>query len=270
MRAWNRWHIEDWAGRYPERIIPCQLPWLSDPALAAREIEQNAARGFKAVTFPEFPEKLGLPSVNTNHWDPLLAACEATGTVLCLHVGSSSWVATGSTDASTDVQGVLFSVGSMIATVDWLFSKIPVRFPRLNLSIAEGGIGWVPALIDRIVHCYRARELTRGWLDVDEHPAEVLRRNFWFCALDDTAGFEMIDRIGEDHVMVEADFPHIDGTWPDTQLFLSRQLAPLDDDTIRKVTWKNASNLFRHPVPDDVLSAVEPYAREGLSDHKTR
>ena len=31
VRAWNDWHIEAWAGAYPERIIPCQLPWLLDP-----------------------------------------------------------------------------------------------------------------------------------------------------------------------------------------------------------------------------------------------
>ena len=34
VRAWNDWHLEVWAGTYPDRIIPCQLPWLLDPELA--------------------------------------------------------------------------------------------------------------------------------------------------------------------------------------------------------------------------------------------
>jgi predicted TIM-barrel fold metal-dependent hydrolase len=261
LRAYNNWHLEGWAGAYPDRIIPCQLTWLNDPIMAAKEIEANAALGFKAVSFPEFPEKLGLPSVHTTHWDPFFAACEATDTVVCLHVGSGSWVATGSSDSVGEVISVLFYVGSNIAVVDWLFSGVPLRFPNLKLAISEGGIGWVPVMMDRIDHCTRFREFTGSLFGPDDDPIDVLKRNFWFCALDDTAGFEMIDRIGVENVMVEVDYPHIDATWPDTQHYLARQLAPLTDEQIRKVTWQNASELFRHPVPDEVLRATVPYVR---------
>ncbi len=72
VRASNDWHLEDWAGAYPDRIIPCQIPWLLDPEVAADEIRRNAARGFKAVSFSENPEPLGLPSIHTGYWDPLL------------------------------------------------------------------------------------------------------------------------------------------------------------------------------------------------------
>ena len=90
MRAWNDWMLEEWCGRDPDRMIPMQLPWLRDPEVAAAEIRRNAERGFKAVTFSESPDKLGLPSIHTGYWDPFLAACEETETVVCLHVGSSS------------------------------------------------------------------------------------------------------------------------------------------------------------------------------------
>ena len=61
MRAWNDWHLDVWAGTYPDRIIPLQLPWLADIAVATTEVRSNAERGFKAVSFPEFPSALGLP-----------------------------------------------------------------------------------------------------------------------------------------------------------------------------------------------------------------
>ena len=35
VRAANDWHLEEWAGTHPGRIIPCQLPWLLDPELGA-------------------------------------------------------------------------------------------------------------------------------------------------------------------------------------------------------------------------------------------
>ena len=60
VRAWNDWHLDVWAGSYPERIIPCQLPWLLDPELGATMIYENAERGFHAVTFSENPAMLGI------------------------------------------------------------------------------------------------------------------------------------------------------------------------------------------------------------------
>ena len=47
VRAWNDWHIEAWAGAYPDRIIPCQLPYLLDPEVGAKMIYENAERGYQ-------------------------------------------------------------------------------------------------------------------------------------------------------------------------------------------------------------------------------
>ncbi len=64
VRASNDWHLEAWAGSYPDRFVPCQVPYYFDPEVAAGEVRRNAERGFKAVTFAEAPEKLGLPSLH--------------------------------------------------------------------------------------------------------------------------------------------------------------------------------------------------------------
>ena len=138
MRAWNDWHLEEWAGPYPDRIIPCQIPWLLDPEVGRAEIRGNAERGFKAVTFSEAPDTLGLPSLHTGYWDPFLAACEETDTVVCLHVGSSGTSPTTTDDAPPDVIGVLFFAYAMFAAVDWLYSRIPVRFPDLKICLSRG------------------------------------------------------------------------------------------------------------------------------------
>ena len=87
LRAYNDWMHEEWYSPYPTRIIPCQVTWLPDPALAAAEIRRNASRGFRAVAFTENPERLGLPSLYSGEWDPFFAACEETDTVINLHVG---------------------------------------------------------------------------------------------------------------------------------------------------------------------------------------
>ena len=89
LRAFNDWHIEVWAGTHPDRVIPLQLPWLVDVDIGAAEVRANAARGFKAVSFPEYPARLGFPSIFSGKWDPFFAACEETDTVVCLHTGSA-------------------------------------------------------------------------------------------------------------------------------------------------------------------------------------
>jgi predicted TIM-barrel fold metal-dependent hydrolase len=256
VRAYNDWMIEDWCTDSGGALIPlCIIP-LWDVDLAVAEVARNAARGARAICFSEIPTHLGLPSIHTGYWDPLFAACEETGTVLSLHVGSASAVTTGSSDAPPEVVTSLFFVGSIITTSDWLFSKVPLRFPDLRIAISEGGIGWVPALMDRIEHCFRYRDFTGGWMDETAHPNDVLRRNFWFCALDDAAGFQMLDRIGVDRVTVECDFPHADSTWPDTQLYLGKQLGFLPPATIDKLTWSNACELYNFPLTEAAASGA--------------
>jgi predicted TIM-barrel fold metal-dependent hydrolase len=251
LRAWNDWHIEVWAGTYPDRIIPLQLPWMADVEVGAEEIRRNAERGFKAVSFPEFPAQLGLPSVFTDHWDPLLAACAETGTVVCMHTGASAWAPLPSPGPPFELLPTLFPVNALIAAAEWLWSGVPVRFPELSLALSEGGIGWVPMLLDRVdyVLAHSASGTESGAWTGDLLPSEVLRRNFFFCSIDDPSLVELRHVIGIDHIMVESDYPHADSTWPDTQLVLEKTLGSLPDAELRAIAYANAARLFRHPLP---------------------
>jgi predicted TIM-barrel fold metal-dependent hydrolase len=65
--------------------------------------------------------------------------------------------------------------------------------------------------------------------------------------------------MGLDNVMVESDYPHADSTWPNTQQMLREHLAGLSDDEVQRVTWQNASALFRHPVPEAVQRDPNAY-----------
>jgi len=258
-RAFNDWYLESWVAPYPTRFIPCQIPWLLDPDVAAAEVRRNAARGFKAISFSENPEPLGLPSIHTGHWDPLLAACEETGTVVCLHVGSSGTTPTTSSDAPGDCIGVLFFGFAMFAAVDWLYSKIPVRFPGIRICLSEGGVGWVAGLLDRLDHVGRYQAIYGTWEGIDLTPREVMERNFWFCALEEVAAFDVLDEATAARITIETDYPHLDGTWPESQEILWRQIGTLPRERAEKVAWRNAASLFRHEVPDSVITDPESF-----------
>jgi len=66
-------------------------------------------------------------------------------------------------------------------------------------------------LIDRLDNIVDRSGYGLGW---DVRPADVLRRNFWFCTLDDPSTIALRHVIGVENIMVETDYPHGDGTGP--------------------------------------------------------
>ena len=69
----------------------------------------------------------------------------------------------------------------------------------------------------------------------------MLRRNFWFCSIDDPSAVAQRHVIGVDHIMVESDYPHADSSWPDTQRVLAETWGALPDDELRAVAGGNAA-----------------------------
>lgn len=250
-RAWNDWLYEAWWQRYPDRIIPCGITYLADPEAGAAEVRRNAERGFRAVTLPERPHRIDYPSLFSGYWDPILAACEETQTVVALHVGSS-----GMPDLSADspmlaLGATLFGQMSLTASAEWLWSGIPCRFPEIQIAMSEGGIGWVAMLLDRLDNIVDRSGYGKDFEASGLRPAEVFQRNFWFCTIDDPSTIDTRERIGIDHIMLEVDYPHGDSTWPHTQEVIRSCWGHLPAAELAKLTHENAAQLFRWPLPEE-------------------
>ena len=97
-------------------------------------------------------------------------------------------------------------------------------------------------LIDRLENIIDRSRYGLGW---DVRPADVLRRNFWFCTIDDPSTIETRHVIGVDHIMVEVDYPHGDGTWPDTQDVIEKYWGHIPDHELRLMCSENAAR----PLP---------------------
>jgi predicted TIM-barrel fold metal-dependent hydrolase len=250
IRAWNDWIYEEWIQKYPERIVPLGITFLAHPGLAVEEIRRNAGRGFTAVSFPERPHEIGLPSLwECDHWDPIIAACVETDTVISLHVGSSGMnVVPGS--PTLQLGSTLFGQQSLTACAEWLWSGYPMRHPDLKIAMSEGGIGWVAMLLDRLDNIIDRSGYGLGW---DLRPSEVLKRNFWFCSIDDPSTIDTRYRIGVENIMVEVDYPHGDSTWPDTQLVVEKYWGHIPPSELRMMCSENAAALYRHTLPSEVL-----------------
>ncbi len=251
IRAWNDWLLEEWHQEFPERIIPLGITYLADSEWAVAEIHRMADRGFVAVTFPERPHMVGLPSLwDRAHWDPIMQACVDRDLAICLHVGSSGLNVAPPGAPSLQLGATLFSSASLVACSEWLWSGYGERMPDLKIVMSEGGIGWVAMLLDRLDNIVDRSGYGLGW---DVRPSDVLQRNFWFCTIDDPATIDTRHRIGVENIMAEVDYPHGDSTWPDTQLVLEKAWGHIPPAELRAMCSENAARVFRHPLPAVVL-----------------
>ncbi len=112
--------------------------------------------------------------------------------------------------------------------------------------------------MDRLDHMLSYHDMYGTWT-AELKPSEVLARNFWFCAVEDPSSFALRDVIGVDHIFVEQDYPHCDSTWPYTQQVIHDEIGGLPAEDVRKMTWENASRVYRHPVPDRVQADPDSY-----------
>ncbi|HXA31611.1 MAG TPA: amidohydrolase family protein, partial [Acidimicrobiales bacterium] len=126
IRAWNDWLYEEWYSAHPTRIIPLGIAFLRDPKVAVAEIHRNAQRGFTAISMPERPHLIGLPTLwDRSHWDPIIEACVETDTVLSMHVGSSGGIVIPDGAPGLQLGATLFGGLSLGSCAEWLWSGYP-------------------------------------------------------------------------------------------------------------------------------------------------
>ncbi|MET0371411.1 MAG: amidohydrolase family protein [Sphingobium sp.] len=257
MRAWNDWYAEEWVATDPARFIPIGYTWYRDPHVAADEVRRNAARGFKGVSFRN-PTDMEEPWVGSGHWDPLFAACEETGTVLVLHTMNVPWWPRAPEGSQTHLLypygllSTMFQSSAMEVLAIWLWGGVVTRFPKLRILMSESGGSWLPHIIDRLNWSIHYSPLHRAGWPTEMEPIDLIRRNFVFSTLEVDSARMVEERYGITGWMLEADYPHMESVWPETQSHYARQLDGLPDDVVRGLTWENASALFRHPVPTEL------------------
>lgn len=246
VRAYNDWHIDAWCGADPDRFIPCAIPTLWDPQLAGDEVRRVATKGCYAVSFSENPERLGYPSLHSSHWDPFWSACEEEGTVVCLHIGSSSQLVITAEDAPIDVLITLQPMNIVQAAADLIWSRVLREFPTIKFSLVEGGTGWIPYFLSRIDYTYEHHHLWTGQDFGDRLPSQVFKERFITCFIDDPVGVKLREEAGLENMTWECDYPHSDCTWPDSPELLMKSFAGVPDPDIDKITHANAMRLFRY------------------------
>ena len=144
---------------------PVQIPYLLDPEVGAEEIDVTPARvQGDDVLRGAAPARVAVVAHRSlGSADGGVRGDRHGGVPARRVVGH---VAGDSPDAPSDTIGALFFGYAMFAAVDWLYSRIPVRFPEHPICLSEGGIGWVAGLLDRLEHVRKYDSMYGTWNDV--------------------------------------------------------------------------------------------------------
>lgn len=108
--------------------------------------------------------------------------------------------------------GFPFEVFTAISALT--FSGLLDRFPTLKFGFFEVGIGWIPWLLDRLEMAYDARPAARE--KATRRPKNCFDNFYFSFGSEDSTLPDVVKRIGSSRLMIGSDYPHPDGTSPNT------------------------------------------------------
>jgi hypothetical protein len=121
------------------------------------------------------------------------------------------------------------------------------RHPKLKVGLSEGGIGWVPYLLERIDGTWERHRFYQN-VNQDVRPSELFHKHMHGCFIDDRFGVRNRHDIGVDHITWECDYPHSDSYWPKSRAYAAEVLADVPDGEVHQIVELNTRRLYNFPA----------------------
>ncbi|AFR49414.1 amidohydrolase family protein [Gordonia sp. KTR9] len=246
VKAWNDYVLDEWCATAPDRLIPMIILPLWSVEESVKEIHRTAAKGSRVISFVENPVPLGLPSFHTDHWDPVFRAATETGQPLSVHFGTSGKAPITAPEAPMAVMIALFGCNSMYATADLLFSPVFHNHPDLKVMLSEGGIGWVPYMLERMDQTWNKHRFYQN-INQTVKPSDLFAKHLFGCFIDDEHGLVNRNLVGIDNITWESDYPHSDSNWPNSRKVVHDLMIDVPDDEVHKIVELNSRKLMNFP-----------------------
>ena len=134
---------------------------------------------------------------------------------------------------------------AMSASTYFLSSGIFDRFPTLKLAFIEAGCGWVSYITDYLDQSYKKHHM---WVRPKlKHglPTDYFRQHCFASFEEDRAGMATVEEHNfENNFMWGNDYPHYEGTWPNSAEAIERQMGHLKESTRRKLLSENVQRFL--------------------------
>jgi predicted TIM-barrel fold metal-dependent hydrolase len=255
-RAYNRW-AADTFGAAGDRFL-----LIGDPASGTSiddmvaEVDWMAEHGFIGA-YPGFWDRPDLPVLYDPYFDPYWSRCADHGLAIVIHAGfgTTQRELVTTVDAlreKMEAAGRNDLLAEIVNNTDRFFRDLRPRramwrlmlggvfdrHPKLKLVMTEVRGDWLP---DTLRHLDAAFEEAREDLPAKRKPNEYWQENCLVAlSFVHKAEVAMRHEIGVETICFGRDYPHAEGTWPNTTDWLSDAFAEVPDDELRLILGENA------------------------------
>jgi uncharacterized protein len=211
-RAMNDFLLEHFVEPEPRLKLSLVIPY-EDPVASVAEIDRLADHPGVAqvLMLSRSLEPFGRPK----YW-PIYEAVERHGLPLGIHLSEiGGHPNTPNGFASYYPEYHVAHVWAFQAQLlSFICEGVFDRFPGLKIVFLEGGLAWVPAMLQRLDHHWmRLRDEVPG---LERRPSEYVRDHLWCSTqpIDEPENpqhlVRIFDELGMEHVLFSTDYPHWD------------------------------------------------------------
>lgn len=277
VQAHNRWQV-DFCSLAPDRRRGLVQIFPNDVELAMKEVRWGIEQGcFAGVLVPAVsPGDTAVQPLFHTCYEPLWALCAELDLTVVQHSGAGSPIMPMDQPASNPVLITEMATWAQRTLGHLILAGVFERYPTLRFVPTEQGTLWVRmqvATLDAMVPSMKSEAENRtygifGGSSVDEltmAPSEYVRRNCYFGA-SAMSPYEtgMIDYVGPDHILWGSDYPHEEGTCPDSKLAIRWALAGRPVDEVRNIVGGNAARIYGFDL--DALAPIAARIGPSVSD----
>ena len=267
FKSYNDW-LADFCSHDPNRIIGVGMILLDDVEDSINELRRCKEMGLLGAMIPCYPEPR-FP-YSDPMYEPFWEAAEGLGVPLSFHISTmrgqpaAGWLGPMS---SVDPKIAEF-VGhkqplpppvDFLATThywacrgigDMIFSGVFERHPKLMAVCVEFETAFVPHFLRRMDFTYvdypdRNQLSGDGRFKNDMKPSDFWYRNVRITFQEDPIGLQRLrDLIGVHTMMWASDYPHREGTWPESLRAIDENFQGVPEDERSKIVWHNAAELY--------------------------
>jgi predicted TIM-barrel fold metal-dependent hydrolase len=268
VKAWNRWAADNFGFAKDRFLVVSPIGPCTTMQSTVSELEWISDHGFAGTYAPGYMRHPDLPHLLDEYWEPFWTTCEERQLPLVVHAGfgwdqgtvfpqlrriyDQAATAAGSTDldallAHADAVGQEsveffheFSGSPRPRRPMWqlMLGGIFDRHPDLKLVLSEIRADWIPATLRYLDAIYDEHR--------DDLPAKRRPSEYWLTNCLVGASFihkaevEIRHDIGIETIAFGRDYPHPEGTWPNTGDWLRDAFSSVPEEELRLMLGENA------------------------------
>jgi predicted TIM-barrel fold metal-dependent hydrolase len=250
-RAYNSWAVEVFDDH---RLLPVGMVSMLDVAGAVEDVQVVAEQGFRALFLPaQVPSRM----YNDGAYDPFWAAAQDLGLPLTFHSGTGHEprVVRGPGGAVVNyLMGAQLDGPMVILTL--AAGGALDRFPGLRVVTVETGASWLAWIMTQADAIYADHAM---WANpkLSLKPSELIRRQCAATFMYDPVAINNRATTGVETLMWGNDYPHPEGTWPESQAVNADQFADVSTDDLHAIVAGNAARVFGFDL-DQLAGLREP------------